>query len=257
MEISKNAIIKIVGLLVIYVGFNSSYNLILMDKFSVGISIGFGCAVAVFGVIIFLSEKLKVVNFSLGKDIKLALTIEEAKKIDEKLDEKIQVAEEKIDNLEIVNQFTAKAVTAPYDNNSLLELKKLSENTSFPSQFEAAMVYKSVCENYNYTGFPPVNYSTAPNIFSTNPTNILEIDKSYNNADIHEKKEIIGHLWNTSSFTLKERLEFFVNKMKDEVHNEVLSYLGTFFSKGTGFECNPLDKGKIIDWWEENQDKYE
>ncbi len=255
MEKFNNISAKIVG--TILFGFGIYFFLLVDDLNNKVITLIMGALLLFFGFIIFTRVQIKTISMGLFKLLKIDATAIE--KADKKLVDEIRIAEKIINQLQVSNKFKATAIRAQYDYDALEQMNELSEDKSFPSSSEAKIVYDSTLERYDYTGYPPIDYSSTPPIFKNKKVTIDDIQNAFDSANKFEKRQIIGHLWSNSNFCMKDRMSFFIENIQKEKNNLIVAYLGKFFIKATEnvaqplINCKPLEINKILSWWNKNK----
>ena len=217
-----------------------------------------------------IDEEFKQDNISDLVEEKAKKTVE--KKVESYLSATTKLIEEKVAGFEKESQMMTSSldklneraellfsiILANNDNMSALEdLKKLANDKNYTYFAEAQKAYDKIVKLLN----SPIrlvrsikwNEGIEPSKFALKDLIGIYHREGERNGI---KSQLIKYIWERGDFEEKEKMVFLISVIKNDTSIEAIRTAGENFIKATNLSIYPLEKDKIVKWWEENREKY-
>jgi|GEM_PF-2490780 len=179
------------------------------------------------------------------------------------MDAQIRNANETIKNLDLYSQYYLIVLAAQGENRMAYDqLYKWSKDVNSPFRPMASNIYAKIMDDHSNfrsifaSGFE-VHWKEG-----VDPSKLtLEQLKQYFsqlNQDPYERRALLEYIYNRSDIPKVDRLDFFIDVLRNDNHLMVCEYAGRYFNELAGLKIKPLAFDiYLFDWWKDNKAKFE
>lgn len=165
-------------------------------------------------------------------------------------------AQVKLKELTTITEFSKVLAAAQNDDRRAFDkLASYVDDTSFPMRKEAANVYVSIRANHGGPIEPGYMNVTWPKGVDPNKLSITDLKDIYMSSDSMYHADLVNYVQTRKDIPKKDRMELFIEVLRDDESLNATSYAGKFFAKEAGIEWRPFVIKPLLDWWEQNKDK--
>jgi hypothetical protein len=152
-------------------------------------------------------------------------------------------------------EFNTVATEARNDNREAFDqLEVWSDDKTYPFRDLASRAWLTILNEhalpYHLSGF------TIPwdEGFDPSTLDIVGLRKQYASCPRHLKLGFIEYVAKRNDIPKKERMQFFIDVMKDDQYLKAVEYAGRYFDKEAQLNLKPLAVEAFVKWWEESKD---
>lgn len=170
-----------------------------------------------------------------------------------------------LDSLETISNFVMTVSSAQAgDRIAWNQLKAWGDNKQYILSNRAADSYAKIMDDYSNLTYaePFVDSLKFTQKVDVKTLTYEMMTHDYNfylskNSSYYVRLQFIKHIWERKDFSLKNRLSFLVEVLKNDRHLLCIRYAGRLFTEETKQEIKYLATDYLVDWWEKNKMKYD
>ncbi len=176
------------------------------------------------------------------------------------IDSLIHNAQESIQQLGLLNEFTSTAIMA--QNGDRIAFDKICEwcdDKIHPFSKQAVNVWDNVKNSFGIFLFKPTYPIEWEKIGNPESLSYKILVNRYFDKDLNPrfKPAFIEYIWNRDDFSKRDKMEFSLQVLKKDNSLLAMQYAGSYFNREAGLKSSPVLWQEQVKWWEENKDKFE
>lgn len=172
------------------------------------------------------------------------------------LDSKIEEADEKLQQVRLINEFMMTVVATQTDDRKAFDrLKGWAEDDSFLLSRQAKQVWQKTFNEHCLFYMPGLKGKWLEGIEPFGLT-LAELKGHYQSVESHLKPVIIDYILERKDFSEREKMGFLVDVLKNDDSIDAVEFAGRAFRKRTGLKGAALEVDYFVNWWEENKDSF-